>query len=217
MTKANDSILVTPGSGATVATHLISSKEHQVVMLAHANGHLLTDQPLYFFNIASAVHVAAASTQFWDIFNAHSSLIVRVLMIQHIVNLETAVTGVGFEWQLLRTTAIGTGGTAQTAWPADTTQTDIEVGSPIEITCRLKPTGGGTASTSLRWYYTHSEETQAGNQLAGGGYDGMNIVPRILTDTGKGIVLRQNQGLRLNQETNSAAGNSAFLIGFSVE
>lgn len=31
MSQANDSILVTPGSGATVATELIAGKEHQVV------------------------------------------------------------------------------------------------------------------------------------------------------------------------------------------
>lgn len=211
MTKPNDSILVTPGSGATVGTHALDSKEYQGVVLVDPTGHLYESKPVYFYNIASAVHVAAASTLFIDLFNADAALIVRVLFWQHIVNLEAGVTGIGFEWQLLRTTAVGTGGTAQSAWLADTTDTALDA----DITCRLKATGGATASTSLRWYYTHSEETQAGNQLAGGGYQGMNIIPPILG--WKGIVLRQNQGLRLNQETNSAAGNSAFLIGFTVE
>lgn len=40
MTQANDSITVTPGSGATVATHLVSGKEHQVVVLADQSGTL---------------------------------------------------------------------------------------------------------------------------------------------------------------------------------
>ena len=169
----------------------------------------------YFFNIASAVHVAAASTLFWDIFNASTTAIVRVLSIQHIVNLETAVTGVGFEWQLLRTTAVGTTGTAQTAWLADTGSPAIDAG----ITCRLKPGGGATASTALRTYFTHSEETQAGNQFAGGAYRGMDVVPQMLVPPfgREGIVLRPSQGLRMNQETNSAEGNSAWLIGFRVE
>ncbi len=213
MTQANDSVLVTPGTGATVATHLVDGKEHQVTMLAFPNGHLIGTENVYYYNIASTVHVAAASTLMLDMFNADPALIVRIISILHIVNLETAVTGVGFEWQLLRTTAVGTGGTAQTAWQADTTDTALDA----DITCRLKPTGGATASTSLRWYYNHSEETQAGNQFAGGAYQLMDIVPIYLSATGKGIVLRQNQGLRLNQETNSAAGNSAFLIGFIVE
>ena len=213
MAQANDSILVTPGSGATVATHLVNSKEHEVVMLAQPNGHLIGAENIYFYNTGSTVHVAAASTLMLDIFNADATLVVRVLNIQHIVNLETAVTGVGFEWQLLRTTAVGTGGTAQTAWLADLNDTALDA----DITCRLKATGGATASTSLRWYYNHSEETQAGNQLAGGGYALMNVIPVPLFTSGKGIVLRQNQGLRINQETNSNAGNSTFLVGFTVE
>ena len=212
MAQANDSILVTPGSGATVATHTKSAKEYQTVMLARESGHLIGAEDWYFYNTGTHVHVAAASTLFLDMFNAHASLIVRLHMIQHIVNLETAVTGVGFEWQLLRTTAVGTGGTAQTAWLADTNDTALDAG----ITCRVKATGGATASTSLRWYYTHSEETLAGNQLTSGLYL-TNVVPFCLWYSAKGIVLRQNQGIRLNQETNSSAGNSAFLIGFTVE
>ncbi len=169
----------------------------------------------YFFNIASAVHVAAASTLFWDLFNASATAIVRVLSIQHIVNLETAVTGIGFEWQLLRTTAVGTTGTAQTAWLSDTGSPALDSG----VTCRLKPGGGATASTALRTYFTHSEETQAGNQLFSGGSREMDVIPQMLVPPfgREGIVLRQNQGLRLNQETNSAEGNSGFLIGFRVE
>lgn len=214
MTQANDSFQSAPDlTGTLLATHLVSSKEYPVVMSADADGHIVGTKPVYFYNIASTVHVAAASTLMWDLFNADATLLVRVLTIQHIVNLETAVTGVGFEWQLLRTTAAGTGGTPQTAWLPDTSQTALDA----DITCRLKGSGGATESTSLRWYFTHSEETQAGNQLAGGGNRDMDIVPKILSDTRQGILLRQNQGLRLNQETNSAAGNSAWLIGFTVE
>lgn len=170
-------------------------------------------QSMYFFNTGTTVHVAAASTLMWDFFNA-SAITLRVLLIQHIVNLETAVTGVGFEWQLLRTTAVGTGGTAQTAWLADTVN---DAALDAGVTMRLKPTGGGTAGTSLKWYYNNSEETLAGNQLQAGTNMMENVVPAILAESGKGIVLHQNQGLRLNQETNSAAGNSAFLVGFVID
>lgn len=38
MTQANDSITVTPGTGATVATQLVSGKEYQVVVMADQNG-----------------------------------------------------------------------------------------------------------------------------------------------------------------------------------
>ena len=215
MTQPNDSIQKAPdGSGVLVATNTPpgSSVEHQVFTESRPSGHLVGTEDYYFYSIPSAVHVAAASTLTWDMFNAHASLVVRVLVVKPIVNLETIVTGVGFEWQLLRTTAVGTGGTAQTAWAADTADAALNA----SITCRLKATGGATASTSLRWFYTHSEETLAGNQLLGGTF-WTNVVPKPLVDTGKGIVLRQNQGLRVNQETNSAAGNTGWLIGFAVE
>lgn len=38
MTQANDSITVTPGTGATVATQLAGGKEYQVVVMADQNG-----------------------------------------------------------------------------------------------------------------------------------------------------------------------------------
>jgi hypothetical protein len=57
----------------------------------------------------------------------------------------------------------------------------------------------------------------AGNQLNAGVGSTTNIVPLPLVQSGKGIVLRQNQGLRVNQETNSIAGNTGWLIGFTVE
>jgi len=210
---ADSNVPITAGAGTIIAAHTANAKLYQAIMLANSDGHLIHQLPDYFYSIGPTVHVAAASTLMWDLFNADAAKIVRVLSIQHIVDLETAVTGVGFEWQLLRTTAIGTAGTAQTAWLADTTDPALDT----DITCRLKATGGATASTSLRRYYTHSEETQAGNQLAGGAYQGMDVIPWILRERGGGIVLRQNQGLRLNQETNSAAGNSGWLVGFCVD
>lgn len=40
MALANDSVTVTPGAGATIATQLASGKEHQVVCLADQSGNL---------------------------------------------------------------------------------------------------------------------------------------------------------------------------------
>jgi hypothetical protein len=212
--QANDSILVTPGSGATVATHLANSKEHQVIVPARASGHILGTEPMYFYNIASTVHVNSASTVMWDLFNADAALIVRVLSIRQLPNITTAVTGVVFDWLLERTTAVGTGGTAQTAWLADSTDTALDA----DITCRLKPSGGATQSTDLFNYSLSSEETNAATiQIASQG--GLEIVPAPLLQLngGKGIVLRQNEGIRCVQVTASSAGNTGWLIGFTVE
>lgn len=219
MAKAGDSILVTPGSGATVATETVDSKEHQVVMLADRSGHIVGSRPVYFFRIAEQVHVAAASTIHWDLFNADATLRVRVLSIQQLPGIITAVTGVATNWTMQRTTSVGTGGSAVTAWLPDTAtpQTALDA----DITCRSKPTGGAGAGTQLAAYTVHSEETNASAQMLhmmmlGGVAD---LVPAPLRPpySEQGIYLGQNQGLSITQTTNSSQGNTAWLIAFTVE
>jgi hypothetical protein len=214
MTQANDSILVTPGSGATVATHAANSKEHQVIMWSDASGHIVGTKPTYFYLIPSQVHVNSASTVHWDVFNADAALIVRVLSILQIPNITTAVTGIVFDWLLERTSAVGTGGSALTAWLPDSTQTALDA----DITARSKPSGGATQSTDLRNYSLSSEETNASTiQIASMG--GLELIPVALQPAagGQGIVLRQDQGIRCVQVTASAAGNTGWLICFTVE
>ena len=215
MTQANDSILVTPGSGATVATHLAGSKEHQIVMIADDSGHIRGSKLLYGYTIASQVHVASANTIHWDLFNADATLLVRVLSVRQIPNITTAVTGVVFDWKLSRTTAVGTGGVAQTAWLRDLSQTALDA----DITCRSKPTGGATEGVILFNYSLSSEETNAATiQVAANG--GLQLIPTnigVLDHADMGILLRQNQGLRCTQVTSSAAGNTGWIIAFTVE
>lgn len=168
----------------------------------------------YVINIPSQVHVAAANTVHWDLFNADATLIVRVLSIRQLPKITTAVTGVAFDWLLERTTAVGTGGSTITPWLPDTTQTALDA----DITCRSKPTGGATQSTDLRNYTIHSEETNAGTIILAS-LGGLELVPPCLTPpfSDHGIILRQDQGLRCVQVTNSNAGNSGWIIGFAVE
>jgi hypothetical protein len=204
----------TLATGDVVATETVSSKEHQVFMQAFPDGHLWGSKPQYLAMIPSQVHVAVANTVHWDLFNADAALVVRVISILQIPNVTTAVTGVTFDWLLERTTAVGTGGTTITPWQVDTSDAALDA----DITCRSKPTGGATAGTDLRNYSISSEETAAATiHLAALG--GLELVPSALwpVNMGKGIVLRQNQGLRCVQITNSAAGNTGWLITFTVE
>lgn len=217
MSLAGDSILVTPGSGATVATHTVSSKEHQVIMAADATGHLVGTKPTFFYVIPSQVHVAAASTVHWDMFNADATgVLIRVLSIRQIPNITTAVTGIVFDWLLERTTSVGTTGTTITAWLADTSQTALDA----DVTCRSKPGGGATQSTDLFAYSLSSEESNAATQLIAS-QGGLELVPWPLAAPynfgAHGILLRQDQGLRCNQNTNSSAGNTGWIIGFTQE
>lgn len=219
MALADSTIAITAGSGESVATETVGSVKYQAVMLASPDGHIVGSKPLYGYTIASQVHVAGANTVHWDLFNADATgVIVRVLSIRQIPNITTAVTGVVFDWKLARTTAVGTGGATQTAWLRDTTQTALDA----DITCRSKPSGGATESTILFNYSLSSEETNAATiQIASWG--GLELVPTAFPNSsvqdygGNGIVLRQNQGLRCVQITNSAAGNTGWIILFTVE
>lgn len=214
MAVANDSILVTPGSGATVATHTVSSKEHQVVVLADEAGQIVGSRDTYFYNIPSQVHVNSASTVHWDLWNGDATLLVRIRSIKQIPNVTTAVTGIVFDWLLERTTTIGTAGSAITAWLPDLSQTVLDA----DITCRSKPTGGAAASTDLINYSLSSEETNAATIMVAS-LGGLELVPEPLRTVGNehGILLRPSQGIRCVQVTASLAGNTGWLIAFTVE
>lgn len=189
----------------------------QVAALVDESGKLIGAKDTYYYRIASQVHVAGANTVHWDLFNADATLLVRVMSITQIPNVTTAVTGIVFDWELMRTTSVGTGGSAITAWLPDLSQTVLDA----DITCRSKPTGGAGASTILRAYSISSEETTVATQLwstlAAGNLT--NIVPAELCPpySYHGILLRQNQGLRCVQVNSSNAGNTGWLIGFTVE
>ena len=214
MALANDSILVTPGTGATVATQMVSTKEYQVIVQADEFGQILGSRDTYVYNIPSQVHVAVANTVHWDLFNADLALLVRVVSVRQIPNITTAVTGVVFDWKLARTTAVGTGGVVQTAWLPDLSQTALDA----DITCRSKPTGGATENAILRNYSLSSEETNAGTIMIAS-WGGLELIPQAIAPPNNehGILLRQNQGLRCVQVTSSAAGNTGWLIVFTVE
>jgi hypothetical protein len=204
----------TVNTGGVIATETVNSKEYQVFMQAFPDGHLWGSKAQFVVNIPSQVHVNSASTVHWDLFNADAAVVVRVISILQIPNVTTAVTGIVFDWLLERTTAVGTGGSALTPAPVDLSDAALDA----DITCRSKPTGGATQSTDLRNYSISSEETTAATiHLASIG--GLELVPASLwpVNLGKGIVLRQNQGLRCVQVTASIQGNTGWLITFTVE
>jgi hypothetical protein len=211
MTQANDSILVTPGSGATVATHLINSKEHQLVLLAGGAGHVYGSKDTYIAYTGNTAHVAAARTALLDIFNATGSgKIVEVVGI-FIIPAQTAVAGIGQTYELVRTTAVGTGGTTLT--PAGFDANNIAI--PAQVTVRTKPTGGATAGTTLALVNGSSEETSPYAAMA----SQLNHVPmaNVHGPNQNGIVIRENTGLRIDQTTNSSIGNVNVMVCFTLE
>lgn len=216
MALPNDSIAVTPGSGATVATQLVDSKEYQVVMLADSNGHLQKSNPAYRLVLPS--QAVGANKLYLDLFNASGSgKIMNILSIYAYVDNDTAVTGtVGVQLSLFRTTAVGTGGTAATTnGVVDTAATISSFDTnnpalPSQVTARLNPNGGATKGAWLgsRWVFT--EETNAASAIAG------TVGAVFIRNEGADLIVREGQGIRIDQGTVASVGNIAFEVNFEL-
>lgn len=211
MTQANDSITVTPGSGASVATHLIAGKEHQAVVQVNEAGHIMGSTDAWSVFTGNTAHVAAARTTLIDLFNAAGSGVTLKVRGIFIIPALAAVTGVGMTYEVIRTSAVGTGGTAATPVAHDTTN----VALPAGVTARTKPTAGATTSATLALVNGSSEETSPYAGMA----SQLNHVPcgSAFLPMQHGYVIREGQGLKIDQTTNSAVGNVNVMLVFSVE
>jgi hypothetical protein len=202
--QANDSILVTPGSGATVATHLINGKEYQVMMPADPDGHLIGSRQDWWTYFTPATN--AAARRIGDLFNSDASAILRVRGVW-IIPTTTAITGAQQIYDFIRTSSVGTGGTAMTPRPFDTTYTAL----PAGVTARAGATGGAAAVYTYMQAFHFNEETNASTQIA----QYQNQLPQMGDRFGE-IVLRQNQGFMVQQNAGSV-GLTGALIYFTVD
>jgi hypothetical protein len=208
MAQANDSVLVTPGTGATIATHLVNGKEHQAVALVDERGHIYGTVPTWVLATGFGANVAAARTTHFDIFNAVGSGVVLEVCGIYIIPALVAVTGVGLTWEILRTTAVGTGGTPLTPRSRDTANAAL----PAQVTARSKPTGGATSGDLLGYANGTSEETIPYASLA----SILNHVKAGVPGLSQSIILREGQGLKVDQVTNSAVGTTDVELVFCV-
>lgn len=220
MAQANDSILVTPGTGATVATHLIGGKEHQAVVLADSDGHIHGSLETYIY--ATPTVAVGASKLYFDLFNATGSgKVIDVRGIWIIPATDVALVGaLGVRYDLYRTSAVGTGGTAAAYKsatpdvaggninPIDTNNAAL----PAQITARWLPTGGATIAQWLFGTYAPGEETATSMAFI---TQYQNIIP-VFT-VGQKLSIRENSGILVKQGTVAATGNTKFLVAFTVE
>jgi hypothetical protein len=195
MVQANDSVTVTPGTGATIATHLASSKEYQVFMQANPDGHILGSLPTYSA-WSTVVAVSAANTVLWHLFNASGSgkvIKVRKIFIQpsQAVNALAAQT-----WRVAKTSAVGTtGNTAITVVKHDSNDSSL----PAQVTVARSYTAGGTETSTLFELPISVEETLPAVGLV----PYFNVLPtdgEAVTD----IVVREGEGLAVKNVTGGA-------------
>jgi hypothetical protein len=203
---AGDSILVTPGSGATVATHTVGSKEHQVVMVADHEGHIHGSKDDWFVWFTPATN--AANRSVGDLFNADASVIVRVRGVW-VIPTVTAITGVNIEYILNFTNTVGTGGTTITPRPLDPNFAALDA----DITARAGATGGAGLAYEFFRQYHFNEETNAGLMLM----QHQNLIPTSIGGRVAEVVLRQNDGLQVKQGGAGTVGLTGALFYFTVE
>lgn len=220
MAQANDSILVTPGAGATVATHLVASKEHQVVMVADASGHVQGSLPTYLYQTPAAA--VGIDKLYFDLFNAAGSgKIIDVRGLWVIPKTDVAVVGaLGIRVDMYRTSAVGTGGTAHSyksatrdvaggnISPMDTTNAAL----PAQITARWLPAGGATISEWMIATYAAGEETATSMAFIS---QYQNLLPQLTF--GQKLALNEGEGVLVKQGAVAATGSLSFLVAFTVE
>lgn len=205
MTQANDSILVTPGSGATVATHAVNGKEYQVVMLAGPAGHLYDTLPTYYFWTPYAA--GAQNQRLMDLFNASGSGVVVRVKKAFIQCSGAAITGVNHQFDFITTSAVGTGGTGLTGQKADSANANL----PAGVTARRSATGGATEVAVLFSANVDPEESRPGAAIMGM----INWIPE--GPNLQELVIREGQGLLVKQITSNTAAFWGCLLTVTVE
>jgi hypothetical protein len=211
MTKAASTAPATPGTGLDLAAQEISSKVHLLGIQADADGHMAHTSAVFYAATGNTAHVAASRTTLFDLFNADATLKVDILGV-YIIPALAAVTGVGQTYEIIRTSAVGTGGTSITPGKIDSAQAALD----SDITCRTKPSGGATtdATNPLTIFCNgSSEETIPYASQASRLNHVASLTENIL---GKPIRLNQNEGIKVDQTTNSSVGNVCIAVVFRV-
>lgn len=209
MTAPNDSIAVTPGTGATVATQLVGGKEYQAVIPTDPNGHMVGSLPTWVVQTGLQNNSGTANTIRLDMFNASGSGVIVTVHGLFLVPSLAAVTGVGLSWSFDRIGAIGTGGTALTPRPMDTANAAL----PAGVTVRRDSTGGATLAHTLLTPQSSSEETSPYAAQAGS----LNHLGIVGDDWLQEPTMREGEGFRLVQVTSSNIGQTNIVVLFTVE
>jgi hypothetical protein len=217
VTQPNDSFTRSPdGTGTQLPTHAVAGKEFPVVMQAGPSGHIEGSLDTYLLTIPP--QAVGANKLHLDLFNGSAASVIKVRGAWVIVAQDVANTGavsIRIDW--LRTSAVGTGGTAAgynvaTLTPTFVPKDTANAALPAGITARAAPTAGATVAAWLFPTYHQTEELQVGGALS----QWQNVLPN--PDRGEQeLTLRPGQGLLARQGAVAGAGNIAILISLTVE
>lgn len=229
MALANDAILITQGSGATLAAASpggSSTTRHQVTAPANASGFVGESMPTYGLTIPTLGLVG--NSYHWELFNHPSSgqtLTVRGLWPSP--ELGVAAVLINPEsYMMYRTTAVASGGTASAAFESATTTVanffrlnpgDASLSSHISARTRMTSITTGTFLFPMYISSQCSERTPEllqstmWNQFL----QGINYIPQ--REFGQEITIPAGQGIALRQGNVVGAGRLGWLIEFTVD
>lgn len=156
----------------------------------------------FIISTGNQANVGAARTTHVDLWNGNSNRPVHLSGIYVIPTL-AAVTGVGLTWEAIRTSTIGTGGSALSVNAANPAADMAQI-SPVSA--RSKPTGGAAGSTVLLYINTTSEETAPYASEA----SAINHIP-----AGTIIEIPAGTGIKIDQTANSDVGSTNIRLVFS--
>jgi hypothetical protein len=229
MTLTNNSVLVTPGSGATLATNSPGSgtTEYHVAIPATAAGHLAESVPTYTVQLPQID--GAANRYHWELFNgATSGLTLTVRYVAGASSSDTITTNnLANRFDLFRTTALSSGGTAFTTESSSTASANFcrwdtnDSALPSTVTLKTVVTSITTGAwlcprfvtaalgVASRWDVTMADRL---NWLAGEATDD----PGVEWLSSKPFVLRPGQGLAIRQGTVVSARSFVWLLEFEA-
>jgi len=144
VTLANNTVLTTPGSGATFATNSPGSgtTEYHVAIPATAEGHLAETLPTY--SVQLPLIESGANRYHFELFNGSgSTFTMRVRELHGLMSSDTAsATALSMRFDFYRTTAFSSGGTNFTNESSATAAANVsrfdtnDVSLPSGITCK---------------------------------------------------------------------------------
>lgn len=210
MTLPNDSILVSPGSGATLATHLASAKEYEAWLTANAAGEFA--DPVGTWGVAQH-QVGASDGQSTStinrlsILNADASLIVEVLSVWgRVIRTSSTLLGVATRARLQRMTG-HSGGSTLTPSKIDSTTGSLDA----DITVR-----SGRAASNVTITGATGEELSSATAMVA--LTGMSEKFWLwnLRQEGLPIILRQNEGVFVSDFSDASDSTVSFInYGFT--
>lgn len=211
MALPNDSIEITPGSGAVVAAHLIGGKKYQVVIPAGPQGHLVDTADTYIAWANDVLMETTANTSHFSLVNETADKLVKVHKF-FAVNLQAvAIVGIMIRMDVMRITG-HSAGTDIVAEKFDSASPAL----PAGITIKSKGTVTGEGARLFGYATTNDEIGLTGAVVAATHVlQGLNLMfesPRI-----QELTLRQNQGFHAKQVTlTSVGGIWGYICVFTV-